>query len=51
MKSYYKTSFGQNFKETHDEGENLRHLYLVEEKIISKWTLKKLFLDMGTSFN
>jgi len=46
-KSYYKTLFGQNFNETRDEGEDLSHRYLVEGKIISKWTLKKLFLDMG----
>ena len=25
IKSYPKTLFGQNFKETHDEGEDLRH--------------------------
>ena len=25
MNSYYKTLFRQNFKETHDEGEDLRH--------------------------
>jgi len=51
MKSYYKTLSGQNFKETRDEGEDLRHRYLVGEKIISKWILKKLFLYMGAGFN
>jgi hypothetical protein len=47
MKSYYKTLFGQNFKGTHDEGKDLIHRYLVEEKIILKWILKKNIFRYG----
>jgi hypothetical protein len=51
MKRCYKTLFGQSFKGTRDEVEALRHRHLVEERILFKWILNKLFIDMGTGFH